>query len=143
MNTFRQAFRNAAEKAAEGIAASVILDFGEEKDTLVIPKQREAGFAVTLECFDYGVYPLAKGWHSGCWDVTVWEPQHLEQGIREFIHSILNDAVFEVRYSNSKPYKWIMHYQFDGDRVSDATGTILFNWFGVRTKRRLSNGAAT
>ncbi|MEJ1469909.1 MAG: hypothetical protein RPU59_02400 [Candidatus Sedimenticola sp. (ex Thyasira tokunagai)] len=143
MNKFRETFREVALLATEGIAVPAVLDIGEEKDRLVIPKQRENGFGVTLECFDYGVYPLAEGWHSGCWDVTVWEAQQLKQGLAEFIHSVLNDAVFEIRYSNSRPFKWIMYYQFEGNRISDETGTILFNWFGNRTVKRCTNAEAT
>ncbi|QYZ66550.1 MAG: hypothetical protein HPY30_11475 [Gammaproteobacteria bacterium (ex Lamellibrachia satsuma)] len=143
MNKFREIFREVALSATEGITVPAVLDKGEEKDILVIPKQRENGFGVSLECFDYGVYPLAEGWHSGCWDVTVWVPQQLKQGLAEFIDSVLNDAVFEIRYSNLRPYKWIMYYQFEGDRMSDEVGTILFNWFGNRTVKRFTNAEET
>ena len=143
MNEFRETFRKVARVAIDGLNIPASLDFNEEKDSLVIPKQNENGFSVSLECLDYGVYTSAEGWHGGCWDVTAWEPQRLEKVLKEFIKSILNDAFLEIRYSNSKPYKWIMHYQFEGEWVSDETGLLFYNWFGTKSKQEFCNGSTT
>ncbi|KJS05183.1 MAG: hypothetical protein VR73_12730 [Gammaproteobacteria bacterium BRH_c0] len=97
------------------------------------------GFSVELECMDYGVYPSAEGWHGGCWDVTVWEPKDLEASLHEFLYSVVNDAELVIYYSGSKPYKWVLHHTFEGQRVADETGLILFNWFGNRSSETKHN----
>src|SRR5204863_7361476 len=101
--------------------------------------QHQQGFDVRLECLDYGVYPSAEGWHGGPWDVTVWKPEELERSLREFISSVLTDAVLLVHESNGKPYKWVLEHQSEGERISDETGLFFFNWFGRRAQRRYSN----
>jgi hypothetical protein len=95
---------------------------------------------VQLECMDFGVYPSVDGWHGGCWDVTVWEPNKLEVEIVAFISSFANNAALEVYYSNLKAYKWVLHHTIEGERISDETGQIFFNWFGRRSKKVFSNG---
>ncbi len=45
----------------------------------------------------------------------------------------------EVRYTNGKPYKWILRYSFRGDRVAQEVGLLFFNWFGRRTGRTFRN----
>jgi len=92
---------------------------------------------------DYGVYPSAGGWHGGCWDVTVWEIGSVGSSLIEFIESVLNDAVLEIHYSSGKPYRWLLNHNFEGQRVVDETGLILYNWFGDKTVERFSNAKAT
>ena len=143
MNEFRASFRAAAQAATKGMAVPARLELGEDRDLLVLPKQNDGGFEAQIECFDYGAYPSAGGWHSGCWDVTASQPEEMAADIKEFVASVLSDAVLQVRYSNSKPYKWRLHYQFQGKRIWDETGVLFFNWFGSRSERTFCNGAAT
>jgi len=143
VNEFRAAFREVVRNATRGLATSAVLESTEERDLLIVPQQREKGFEFRLECFDYGVYPTAAGWRGGCWDVTVYTADNLREALDAFLKSLLNDAVLEVRLSNARPYKWILHYCFDGARVADETGRVLFNWFGRRSTERFSNGPAT
>lgn len=139
VNEFRQAFREFSQSAGSGAPVPLELREDVERDVLVIPPQRSTGFECQLECMDYGVYPTADGWHSGCWDVTVFEPDALKESLEEFVNSVLNDAMMEIHYSNGKPYKWTLHYEFEGNRISDTCGSLFFNWFGQRTTKILSN----
>jgi len=110
-----------------------------DRDILCIPPQSEHGFPVELECMDYGVYPSAEGWHGGCWDVTVWKPKDLEASLREFLNSLVTDAELKIYYSGAKPYKWVLHHTFEGQRVADETGLLFFNWFGRRSNETKRN----
>jgi hypothetical protein len=141
MNEFRETFRATANSLTDGIIVPAIMDFGDDSDKLTIPAQNPNGFDIELECFDYGVYPTSStGWHSGAWDVTVLKPKELEASLTEFIYSVLNDAVLDIFYSNKKPHKWVLHLQFEGERIFDETGLILFNWLGKRNQISYSNG---
>lgn len=142
MSEFRKAFQKAVEPYTRGMAPRAFLEFGDEKDILRIPETHPSGFEVQLECMDYGVYPSAQGWHGGCWDVTVWEPNKLGSSLVEFVDSVLNDAVLEVHLTNGNPYKWVLKHTFEGERVFDETGLLFFNWFGRRSIERYSNGTA-
>jgi hypothetical protein len=122
---------------------SPILRTKDDRDVFIIPKQTPNGFEVELEYMDYGVYPSAEGWHGGCWDVTVFEPSEIANSLREFIGSILCDASLEVKYSNDKPYCWILHYQYEGERVKDETGLLFFNWLGWRKNIEFTNAKIT
>lgn len=139
MNEFRQSFRDVAAHYVEQYPETLSITLGDERDSLTIGKRGANGFDVQLECMDYGVYPSADGWHTGCWDVTVIEATELKSAMREFVDSMLEDAELEVHFSNGKPHKWIMHYQFDGDRIMDETGLLFFNWFGSKTVQTLRN----
>ena len=141
MNVFRETFRNTVEVATINMAVPPQWEKSNDKDLVILPKQNPDGFEVRIECFDYGMYPYADGWHGGCWDVTVWEPKELKETLTEFITSIINDAVLTVNYSNHKPHKWALHYLDNGQRVFDETGLLLFNWFGKRTSRSFCNGS--
>jgi hypothetical protein len=143
VNVFRQTFRRVTDEVAVDGGLRPLLTKGGDRDLLVIPKQRPDGFEVRLECYDYGVYPSAGGWHGGCWDVTIWEPEELARSLREFISSVLTDAVLLVHESNGKPYKWVLEHQYEGERVCSKTGFLFFNWFGRRAQRRYSNGYAS
>lgn len=139
MNEFRETFRRIVEEEMAMHGLQPLWEKGMDRDAVVIPKQGKEGFEVQLECFDYGIYPYAEGWHGGPWDVTVWKPSELECSLREFIRSALTDAVLVVHESNGKQYKWILEYQFEGERVSDEVGLLFFNWFGNRTVKRYCN----
>ena len=139
MNEFREAFRIVAKKATKSLNAPAILKYTDEKDTLLIPKQRENGFSIELECYDYGVYPSTEGWHGGCWDVTIYEPNALTNELNEFISSITLDAILEVHLSNKKPYKWVLVHQSEGETINDTTGLLFFNWLGKRHVKKYSN----
>lgn len=140
MNAFRETFRCVIEEMAPMQGLKPVWTRGDDLDVVVFPKQCPDGFEVRLECFDYGVYPLAEGWHSGAWDVTVWKPEELKRSLREFINSVVVDAVLHVHESNGKPYKWVLEYQFEGKRISDETDLFFFNWFGRRTRKKYFNG---
>ena len=133
MNEFRESFRKVAKEFMPSLSVAAEIKLEQDRDILCIPPQSERGFPVELECMDYGVYPSAEGWHGGCWDVTVWKPEDLAGSLREFLNSLVSDAELEVCYSGSKPYKWILHHTFEGQRVADTTGLIFFNWFGRRS----------
>lgn len=139
MNEFRESFRETVSQFAVGMVVPGVLRNREELDVFVLPKQGIDGFETQLECMDYGVYPSAEGWHGGCWDVTVFKPQELSTGIREFVLSILYNAVLEVHFSGGKPYKWVLHYSFEGERAQDETGLLFYNWFGRRTVKEYTN----
>lgn len=140
MNPFREAFRRAFEEATENLPVPPMFQKKKDHDLVIVPKQNANGFEVCLQCFDYGVYPSADGWHGGPWDVTVWKPIELSTSIAEFIASVTSDAVLHVHYSNEKPFKWVLHHQFEGKRIFDETGMIFFNWFGKRTQKTFCNG---
>lgn len=140
MNEFRNAFREAVKTATKNIAVRFIFISGTKNDLLTIPKQNENGFEILLECMDYGVYSSIDRWNGGCWDVTGWEPDELKKSLSEFISSILSDAIFEIHYSNGKPYKWILHHIFEGEPISTKHNLLFYNWFGKKTSRLFSNG---
>ena len=139
MNEFREAFRDVAKHYSELYPQRFCLAEDEDRDILNFIKSNDDGFDIQLECMDYGVYPSSDGWHTGCWDVAVIPPSNLRDVMVEFIESILQDAELVIHSSNGKPYRWIMRYQVEGERVEDETGLILFNWFGKRSVRTLSN----
>lgn len=139
MNEFREVFRETVSELSAEMSVPGELSSFEDRDVFVIPKQGSDGFKIQLECMDYGVYPTADGWHGGCWDVTVWTPKELGESINEFVLSILQDAVLAVSYSNEKPYKWVLHHVFEGQRVKDETGLIFYNWLGRRSTKEFSN----
>ena len=143
VSEFRQKFREVVEHYLKDLACPAILECSEDRDLLVIPGQRSGGFEAQLECMDYGVYPSVAGWHGGCWDVTIWEIESLGPSLIEFIESVLNDAVLAIHYSNGKAYKWVLNHNFEGQRVSDETGLIFYNWFGEKTVKTFSNAKAT
>lgn len=140
MNEFRATFREAARISTDGILVPASISLGDERDLLQIPKQREDGFPIQIECMDYGAYPFAGDWFGAPWDVTIWESEDFRQGIQEFVDSVLNDAVLEIHYSNEKPFKWVLHHNFEGGRIADARSTIFFNWFGHKVTREYRNG---
>jgi hypothetical protein len=139
MNEFRETFRETVSVLSQGMVIPGELRFQEDRDVFVMPKQGVDGFEAQLECMDYGVYPSAEDWHGGCWDVTVWKSQDLGASLEEFCLSILNDAVLEVCCSGGKPYKWVLHHTFQGQRFKDETGLLFYNWFGPRTTKEFTN----
>ena len=49
-----------------------------------------------------------------------------------FVRSLLcSDSSLQVFYSNERPYRWVLSYPFEGRRVSDRTGLLVFNYLGV------------
>ena len=66
VNEFRAAFRRVAQSLRHDVKVPIRVLTADERDVLVIPKQFENGLEVRLVCEDYGVYPSADGWHSGC-----------------------------------------------------------------------------
>ena len=139
MNAFRETFRRTVEELAAEYRLEPRWTRGGDRDVVVIPKQKLEGFEVRFECLDYGVYASADGWHGAPWDVTIWEAEQLAESLREFISSVMVDAVLLVYESNGKPYKWVLEHQFEGERVRDKTGLFFFNWFGRRGQRKYSN----
>lgn len=112
--------------------------------TLNISPSSIRGFPVEIVCQTYGVYPSALGWCGAPWDVTVFSPSALTETLQEFLQSVLSEnASLEVHRSNGKPYKYILNYTFDGEKVSDEEGTILYNWFGEKKVEIFSNNWRT
>ena len=140
MNEFREIFRSFAnEQISNPDKSGLSLIEGDEKDIFEFRSTLETGFNFQLECFDYGIYPYAGNWHSGCWDVTVCESNELTKSLKEFVNSLMNNALLEIYFSNGNSYKWKMHYEFEGELVSDETGLIFYNWFGQKSVKSLSN----
>ena len=93
-----------------------------------------------MVCETYGLYPYAGEWHGAPWDVTVWPPVALAHAVTEFLKTVLSrDSTLQVHYSNDRPFKWVLHYRDEGQRVSDEMGLLYFNWFGRRTTRTFQN----
>jgi len=143
MDIYRLTFREIYERYKDGAAAPITLKEGVDSDVMYIPAQVPNGFDISLECFDYGVYPSSSvGWHGGSWDKTVIEPEELKKLIPEFIDSILNNAVLEVVSSNGRAFKWRLNVDCDGQRDWVEMGLLFFNWFGRRSKQSLCNGSS-
>jgi hypothetical protein len=110
--------------------------------TLSIDAVGESGFPVELVFEEYGVYPYAGDWHGAPWDSGVWDGERLAQAIQEFLRSVFSpEGYLDIHYSGGSPYRLILHHRFEGEWVNDETGLIFFNWFGKRSRRRLSNSA--
>jgi len=141
VNEFRSKFRE--------FSRAIVVEFGvkgleyiqgEKKDRLMFQTSSEKGFDFTLECYDYGVYGSAGKWKSGCWDVTVWPAEDLGNELHEFVTSLLEDAVLEIWYSGSRPYKWRMNYISAGERILDEDSIWFFDWSGRKSSKQYSNG---
>jgi hypothetical protein len=98
------------------------------------------GYDVRLVCESYGVYPYAGDWHGAPWDAAAWPPARLKQSVQEFLLSVLSPSgELTVHRSNSRPYKWVLHYSFEGQWTFEETGLMFFNWFGRRSTETLRN----
>ena len=139
VSEFIEAFRSAATSVLAENPAIPVEWLSNPVSLRVFPSS-ETGFEVRLVCETYGLYPYAGEWHGAPWDVTVWEPESLSRVVNEFLRSVLSpDSALEVHYSNGKPFKWILLHCYEGQKVSEETGLLFFNWFGRRSLRRFQN----
>ena len=109
-------------------------------EILSIEPVGESGFPVELVFEEYGVYPYAGDWHGAPWDSGRWDGERLAKAIEEFLKSVYSaDGYLDVYYVSGRPIRLILHHRFEGVWVNDETGLIFFNWFGKRSRQRLSN----
>jgi hypothetical protein len=142
MSEFVDAFVNAASAVVAkcpGGSYEWVGDASKPPLTLIV-KAAPGGFPVELKCQSYGVYPSAAGWHGAPWDVTVHLPKDVAAAITEFLESVLSlNARLEVHRANGKAYKYVLHYRFNGQQVTDTTGLFFYNWFAQRSVTEFSN----
>lgn len=113
------------------------------KRILDIPKAREDGFDVRIECETYGLYPYAGRWHGAPWDAP-HDADTTNEGLCEdclgFVRSVLcPDSTLTVFFASGDPYKWILTYPWNGTRMNEETGSLFFNYFGRRERRVFRN----
>jgi len=139
MTEFEETFRRAVT-AVLAETAAIRHEWTAAPLSLRIHPSSESGFDVKLVCESYGIYPYAGGWHGAPWDDGVWSAEALTAQLQEFLRSVLSPAgELEVRYANRSPYRWILRYSFQRNRVADEAGLLLFNWFGKRTRQTFRN----
>ena|SRR5688572_12189461 len=112
------------------------------KRTLKVSAASPTGFDVTIEAETYGLYPYAGEWHGAPWDSSMPRMSFAEicEDCLAFVRSLLcSDSSLQVFYSNERPYRWVLSYPFEGQRVSDRTGLLVFNYFGRRSVRTFQN----
>ncbi len=139
INEFRTIFREIATQFVETIPERFKLEKNTENDKLTIKPVSGNGFTIYLTCENYGLYPSTEEWHAPPWDAGVLENTLFIEQVNEFILSMLQDAILEVHYSNTKPYKWILHYTSEGKCIYDETGLFFYNWFGKKHIKTFSN----
>jgi hypothetical protein len=138
LTEFEQAFRSAVNDALCD-APAVRHQWINEREVR-FEASSEDGFDVSLVCETYGVYAYSGGWHGAPWDVTIFSPSELYVAIREFVRSVLSESsCLEVRYSNSRPYRWSLRRLVGEEGTTDVTGMLFFNWFGRRSSRLFRN----
>lgn len=116
------------------------------KRVLDIPPTCESGFSVRVECESYGLYVYADGWHGApfeCGPVT-GTPEATAENCLGFVRTLLcADCTLEVFYAGSKPHRWVLTYATDSGIEREETGLIIYNYFGVKSKRVLQNRQLT
>jgi hypothetical protein len=112
------------------------------KRTLRFPAASSTGFDVVIQAETYGLYPYAGDWHGAPWDYNTPKMTFAEicEDCLGFVRSLLcSDSSLEVCYSNERPYRWVLIYPLAGQRISDRTGLLLYNYFGRRSARTFQN----
>ena len=112
------------------------------KRTLRFPAASPTGFDVVIEAETYGLYPYAGDWHGAPWDYNMprMSLAEISEDCLGFVRSLLSsDSSLQVSYANDRPYRWVLSYPFEGRRVSDRNGLLVFNYFGRRSVRTFQN----
>jgi hypothetical protein len=110
--------------------------------TVRVPQRSERGFDAGLICEPYGIYPWAHEWHGVPWDFGPhWTARGTCETAVAFLQRLISpDARVRVLTSAGKPYRWILELR-DGDawKLYEETGLLLYNFFGSRSERILTN----
>jgi hypothetical protein len=114
---------------------------------LLMPRRESSGFDVGVQAETYGLYPFAGEWAGAPWEPAPGDPRPLDQQIDDlcvqflgFIRTLLSvDATFTVHYSAGQPYRWVLEYETELGRESEACGLFIYNYFGKRRVETLQN----
>ncbi len=115
---------------------------GGDKKILTIKKLDSSGFDVVAECETYGLYPFAGEWHGSAWELWPGDETLLDlcEQFMGFVRSLLcEDSKLEVRFSGSKPYKWVLTYPIEEGTEFQETGLFFYNYFGKKSSKVFQN----